>query len=55
MRHLAARCYSPVYCASAIGYYEQVIVMHGGTSVTAEEVLCQCEGAEACVFRLRWS
>ena len=55
MRHLGSRCYSPVYCASALGYYEQVVVMHGGHDVSADEVLCQCEGDEACVFRLRWS
>jgi len=54
MRHIGARCYSPIWCASALGYYEQVIVMHGGTLVTVEEVLCQCDGDEECAFRLQW-
>lgn len=55
MRHVAARCYSPIYCASALGYYEQVVIMHGGNDVTADETACACGGADCCVFRLRWS
>ena len=54
LRHVGAHCFSPLYCASALGYYEQVVVMHGGTNVTSEEVRCQCRGEEECVFRLRW-
>lgn len=54
LRHVSARCFSPLYCASAVGYYEQVVLMHDGTNVTVEEVLCQCAGDEACVFRVRW-
>ncbi|HYC89674.1 MAG TPA: hypothetical protein VEO54_10725 [Thermoanaerobaculia bacterium] len=54
LRHVAARCFSPLYCASAIGYYQQAAVMHGAASVTIEEVLCQCTGGEACVFLVQW-
>lgn len=54
MRHVDARCFSPLYCASALGYYEQVIVMHGGTPLNVAEVHCQCLDSETCVFRLRW-
>ena len=54
LRHTGARCFSPLYCASALGYYEQVVIMHGAKNVTVEEVLCQCRGDEACIFRLCW-
>jgi hypothetical protein len=46
--------YSPLYCASAIGFYRQCIRLHGGTSVEVYETDCQCRGDDACVFTLAW-
>lgn len=54
MRHIGARCFSPLYCAGAAGYYEQVVTMFGGSSVTVEEPACRSRGDEECLFRLRW-
>lgn len=47
-------CYSPVFCASGRGYFEQCLVSHGATSVQVEEIKCQCRGDDGCVFEMRW-
>jgi len=47
-------CYSKVFCWSAVGYYSQATEMQGGANVRIRETQCQCEGAEACVFDIRW-
>jgi hypothetical protein len=47
--------YSPVFCESGRGYYEQALrMMHAPGPVKAIETTCQCAGAEACVFELNW-
>ena len=47
-------CYSPVYCASAIGYFQECILRHGGTDPAVVETKCQCHGDKACVFEMTW-
>jgi hypothetical protein len=54
MVHSGYRCFSPVYCASAVGYYEQAIVLHGVRPVVVLETSCQCAGDAACTFELQW-
>lgn len=49
-----AVCFSPAYCASAIGYYEQVIALHGGAAASVKETNCTCAGADDCTYELRW-
>lgn len=49
-----AEHYSSTHCSSAIGYYEEVIRIHGGTSPSVEETQCLCRGDRECVFELRW-
>src|SRR5437763_10894259 len=34
-------CYSPIYCASAIGFFMESIYRHGGTEPTVIETKCQ--------------
>jgi predicted hydrocarbon binding protein len=48
-------CYSPVYCASAFGYFLEAILRHGGTSPSVTESRCQCKGDKTCTFELTWS
>lgn len=55
MKHLDARCFSPAWCASAIGYYEQSLVMQDAIPVRVEEVSCRCNGDAHCTFELQWS
>lgn len=55
MTHTAYRCFSPAYCASAIGYYEQALVSHHAVPLRVEEVSCQCSGAASCTFELNWA
>lgn len=49
-----AEYFSPVYCASAIGYFEEVIRIHGGSSPSVKETHCLCKGDRECVFELHW-
>ncbi|HSP17513.1 MAG TPA: 4-vinyl reductase [Thermoanaerobaculia bacterium] len=55
MTHGHYACFSPVYCASAIGYYEEALRVHGGRNVIVTETSCQCGGDSTCTFVLRWS
>jgi predicted hydrocarbon binding protein len=47
-------CYSPVYCASAVGYFMESILRHGGTDPTVVESKCQCMGDKTCTFEMTW-
>lgn len=47
-------CYSPVFCASAIGYFMESILRHGGTDPTVAETKCQCHGDKTCTFEMTW-
>jgi len=55
MVHTDYRCFSPAFCASAIGYYEQSLLIHKARSVSVLETSCQCTGAPACTFEMQWS
>jgi predicted hydrocarbon binding protein len=46
--------FSPVYCASAPGYYTEVISLHGGANVSVTETTCRCAGDDLCTFEMRW-
>ncbi|HEX6100816.1 MAG TPA: hypothetical protein VF432_31150 [Thermoanaerobaculia bacterium] len=50
-----AECFSPAWCASAIGYYEQALVMQEAIPLRVDEVSCRCNGAARCTFELQWS
>lgn len=47
--------YSPVYCETARGYYEEALrMMKAPGPITVEETSCQCAGQPACVYEMRW-
>lgn len=47
--------YSPVFCASGLGYYEGALkMMHVPGRPSVAEVECQCAGDTACVYDLAW-
>lgn len=47
-------CYSPVYCASAFGYFLESILRHGGSDPKVTETRCQCRGDASCTFEMAW-
>lgn len=47
-------CYSPIFCASAIGYYQGVLESHGGKNARVRETECQCYGDPSCIFEMSW-
>jgi hypothetical protein len=55
MIHSGYACFSPTYCSSAIGYYEEALRIHGGRNVIVTESSCQCAGDANCTFVMRWS
>jgi predicted hydrocarbon binding protein len=46
--------HSPVFCASAVGYFMESILRHGGTDPTVTETKCQCHGEKTCTFEMSW-
>ena len=48
-------CYSPIFCASAVGYFMEAILRHGGTNPSVSETSCQCRGDATCTFEMRWA
>lgn len=48
-------CYSPIFCASAFGYFLESILRHGGTSPTVTETSCQCRGNPTCTYDMKWT
>ena len=54
MTYASYPCYSPVFCASAIGYFTESILRHGGTDPRVSETKCQCHGDRTCTFEMTW-
>ena len=47
--------YSPVFCQSAVGYYQGALeTMHVPGPIGVTETLCTCAGDPTCTFELRW-
>ena len=46
--------YSPIYCASAVGFYLESILRHGGSEPTVVETKCQTLGDAYCTFEMTW-
>jgi len=47
-------CYSPIFCASGIGFYLESILRHGGTDPSVVETKCQTLGDSTCTFDMTW-
>jgi hypothetical protein len=48
-------CYSPLYCASAVGFFWEELVRHGARDARVEEPRCHCRGDSVCLYELAWS
>jgi predicted hydrocarbon binding protein len=46
--------YSPIFCASAFGFFLESILRHGGTDPTVVETRCQTHGDKTCTFEMTW-
>ena len=47
--------YSPIYCATAIGFFMEVILRHGGQTPAVTQSRCMCLGQLTCTFELTWT
>jgi hypothetical protein len=54
MIYTAYPVYSPIFCASAIGFFMEAILRHGGQDPTVTETRCQCHGQQSCTYDLTW-
>jgi predicted hydrocarbon binding protein len=54
MVHTDYPCYSPIYCASATGFFMEAILRHGGTDPNVSETRCQTHGDGSCTFEMSW-
>lgn len=49
------REFSPVFCISGCGYYEEALrLMKAPGPIQVRESLCHCAGDDACVFEMNW-
>ncbi len=55
IRYADYHCYSPVYCASAIGFFLEAIMRHGGNDASVEHPRCYTRGDSVDEFVLTWS
>lgn len=55
MIHRGYPCFSPIFCASALGYYEACLHSHGAVVANIRETECQCRGDSSCTFDMSWS
>lgn len=46
--------FSPLLCASSIGYYRECIRLYGGAGINVVEKFCQSRGDSACGFEVAW-
>ncbi len=46
--------HSPIFCASAIGYFMESILRHGGSEPSVVETKCQCHGEKTCTYEMTW-
>lgn len=47
--------YSPIFCLSGRGYYEEALrMMKAPGPISVTETSCQCAGDDSCVFELSW-
>jgi len=47
-------CYSPIYCASAVGFFLESILRHGGAEPNVVETKCQTLGDATCTYEMTW-
>ncbi len=55
MVYLDYPCYSPVFCESAFGFFEQCLILFGKKSPKVSEPQCHCRGDASCTFSMSWS
>jgi site-specific recombinase XerD len=47
--------YSPLYCASALGFFWEALLRHGARDARVVESKCHCRGDGVCLYELEWS
>lgn len=55
MVYLDYPCYSPVFCESAFGFFEQCLILFGASAPKVSEPQCHCRGDSSCTFSMTWS
>ena len=53
--HAGFTSFSRIWCEHSLGYFEQILSMHGAAPDLVLESQCQCAGDASCTFVLAWS
>lgn len=54
MEYFDYPCYSPVFCASGVGFFLEAILRHGGRDPEVRETRCHCRGDGVCRYEMTW-
>jgi hypothetical protein len=54
MEYFEYPCFSRVFCESAIGFFQEAILRHGGKDPKVVEPKCHCRGDSVCRFEMTW-
>lgn len=55
VRYLEYPCWSPIFCASGIGYFLEAVMRHGGRDAAVTHPQCMTRGDAVCDYELTWS
>lgn len=55
MEYLEYPVYSRVFCESAIGFFKEAILRHGGKEPVVDETKCFCRGDGVCRYEMTWT
>lgn len=47
-------CFSPIFCASAVGYFLESMLRHGANEPAVTETKCQTRGDKSCTYDMTW-
>ncbi len=47
-------CFSPIFCASGVGFFLESILRHGGGDASVVETKCQTLGDKTCTYEMTW-
>jgi hypothetical protein len=55
VRYVDYPCWSPIFCASGIGYFLEAVMRHGGRDAEVTHPRCMSHGEVNCDYELTWS
>ncbi len=54
MEYFDYPCFSRVFCESALGFFQEAVLRHGGKEPKVVETKCHCRGDSVCRYEMTW-